>query len=92
MSDEREARALERHAQTGLTVLVVGLLGWVGLTTQETQIKIAQITTELAQIKAHIEEPRLRVEDVVRRVERLEDLTIEKLEKEARANERKRND
>lgn len=76
-----ETRTLERHAQTALTVLVVALLGWVGLTTQETQVKVAQLTVEIEQIQSQLELAPLRVTDTVRRMERLEDIYIQLREK-----------
>jgi len=72
-----ETRTLERHAQTALTILVVALLAWVGLTTQETQVKVAQLTVEIEQIQSQLELTPLRVTDTVRRMERLETIYIE---------------
>lgn len=36
-------RAFERHAQTALVLLLVALLIWVGKTTQDTAVQIAQL-------------------------------------------------
>jgi peptidoglycan hydrolase CwlO-like protein len=42
MVDEM-SRAFERHAQTALVMLIVALLLWVGKTTQDTSVTIAQL-------------------------------------------------
>lgn len=48
----------ERHAQTALTVLVVGLLAWVGVTTQTTAIDVAKLTVKVEQLEQEIRDLR----------------------------------
>lgn len=55
----------ERHVQTALTLLVVGLLGWIGWTVSDNSKSIAQI------LQFQKENER-RFEATDRRVERLE--------------------
>lgn len=49
--------AFERHAQTGLVLLLVALLLWVGNTTQATAVAVAEMRVELSYLKAAAEEP-----------------------------------
>jgi len=43
-TDDRRSSAFERHLQTGLAVLVIGLMGWVGITTSDTS-RISAVTS-----------------------------------------------
>jgi hypothetical protein len=69
---QRPGPGFERHAQTGLTVLVVALLCWVGLTTQNTQVEVAKIVVKVSSLEAAAKVPDARVDDLTRRVEALE--------------------
>ena len=46
----------ERHAQTALTILVVGLLAWVGFTTQKTQVDMAVVVEKISNMQIQITE------------------------------------
>lgn len=70
--DER-IPALERHAQTVIAVMVVGLLAWVGMTTQATQVKVAELAVEVNHLKNVIRTPEARVNDLTRRIELIEE-------------------
>lgn len=72
--------ALERHAQTVLVLLLVALLLWVGNTTQNTAVAVAEMRVELAFLKATVAKPALehadctkQLADLRKRVAGLED-------------------
>lgn len=67
-----DMNAFERHAQTGIAVLLVMLLGWVGLTTQATQVKVAELSIEVNHLKNTLSVPEPRVDDLTRRIDILE--------------------
>jgi hypothetical protein len=69
---QNDLSAFERHAQTGIAVLLVMLLGWVGLTTQSTQVKVAQLTVEVNHLKNALAIPEPRLDDLTRRIDILE--------------------
>lgn len=50
-------RAFERHAQTALVLLLVALLLWVGNTTQQTAVTVAEMRVEIAYLKLSVERP-----------------------------------
>lgn len=73
------ANTFERHAQTALVLLLVGLLMWVGNTTQATAVAIGSMRVEIAFLKAAAAAPppqyvelSKRVDDQVDRLNRLE--------------------
>ena len=70
--DRRSATAFERHAQTGLTVVLVALLVWVGSTTQTTQIKLAELAVEVKNLKDVVRTPNARMNDLTSRIELIE--------------------
>ena len=43
LEDRRSSRTFERHLQTGLAVIVISLIGWLGMTTLETS-RISAVT------------------------------------------------
>lgn len=49
--------SMERHTQTALVLLLVALLLWVGGTTQNTAVSVAEMRVEVAYLKAAIERP-----------------------------------
>ena len=51
------SNTFERHAQTALVLLLVALLMWVGNTTQNTALSVAEMRVELVFLKAAIERP-----------------------------------
>lgn len=71
--------AFERHAQTALVLLLVALLLWVGSTTQETSVSVAELRVEIAYLKVSVERPHAHVElaqsiqDIRQRVTALEE-------------------
>jgi cell division protein FtsB len=67
-------RAFERHAQTALVLVLVALLLWVGDTTQNTSLVVAEMRVELAFLKASNEKPSEEIKSLNRRVDSLESL------------------
>jgi hypothetical protein len=61
----------ERHAQTALVLLLVALLLWVGNTTQQTAVTVAEMRVEMAYLKVKVDEPR---QDHIDCTEQLADL------------------
>ena len=81
MSTEEEAmnvssRAFERHAQTALVLVLVALLLWVGDTTQNTSLVVAEMRVELAFLKASNEKPSDEIKLLNSRVDTLEALVF----------------
>ncbi len=71
--------AFERHAQTALVLVLVALLLWVGNTTQNTAVTVAEMRVEVAFLKALSEQPppqyiemSKRLDEQTRRIESLE--------------------
>lgn len=46
----------EQHAQTGLTLAIVGLLGWVGVTLSSLQTTVAAMAVEIKSLQAQVQE------------------------------------
>ena len=70
--DRRKGTAFERHSQTGLTLLGVALLVWVGSTTQSTQIKLAELAVEVNNMKDIVRAPQANLDNLTARVKALE--------------------
>ena len=70
--DRRSLNSFERHAQTGLTLVLVALLVWVGSTTQTTQIKLAELAVEVKNLKDVFRTPNSRMNDLTSRIELIE--------------------
>lgn len=51
------SNTLERHTQTALVLLLVALLLWVGGTTQNTAVSVAEMRVEIAYLRRQIERP-----------------------------------
>ena len=47
--------AFERHTQTALVLLLVALLLWVGATTQNTSVTVAEMKVEISYLKEAVE-------------------------------------
>lgn len=76
MTDEKEkvtANTFERHAQTALVLLLVALLLWVGSTTQDTAVAVAEMRVELAYLKIAVDEPAAEHKECARAVGDLQD-------------------
>ena len=63
---------MERHLQTVIVVLLVGLLGWVGATVQQTQVAVAEVSVEIEYLKKEITKPNERISDLEVRLDRIE--------------------
>lgn len=51
IAHDRVSSAFERHTQTALVMLLVALLLWVGNTTQQTSIEVAELKVEIRYLK-----------------------------------------
>jgi len=63
---------VERHLQTIIVVIIVGLLGWVGSTVQETQVQLAGVQVELQNIKENLLMDRSKFNSIEKRLDDLE--------------------
>lgn len=63
---------IERHLQTLIVVIVVGLLGWVGTTVQETQVAVAKLSVEIEFLKTEIQKPSSKFKEIEARLDRIE--------------------
>ena len=69
---EKSRISIERHLQTLIVVIIVGLLGWVGTTVQETQVAVAKLTVELEFLKKEIQAPTRKFETIETRLDSIE--------------------
>ena len=78
---EMVTNAFERHAQTGLVLLLVALLVWVGNTTQTTSVSVAEMKVELAFLKGQLQKPHVHPEiaEIMRKIDTCEN-RVNKLE------------
>lgn len=81
--------SFERHAQTALVLILVALLLWVGNTTQNTAVTVAEMRVEVAYLKAISEQPppqysemSKRLDDQHARIDYLESRLDQLLEKD----------
>ena len=91
-NDEDEgvvSNSFERHAQTALVLVLVALLLWVGNTTQNTAVAVAEMRVEVAYLKALSELPppqflelSKRMDDQRNRIDYLESRLDQLLERE----------
>lgn len=68
-----KVNAFERHAQTALVLLLVALLLWVGKTTQNTAVSVAEMRVELSYMKGTIADPPERDVGLAKRIVILEE-------------------
>ena len=64
--------SIERHLQTLIVVIIVGLLGWVGNTVQETQVAVAKLTVEMEFLKIEVAKPSSQIFNLEHRLDALE--------------------
>ena len=65
-------RALERHAQTILVLILVALLLWVGGTTQQTAVKVAAMSVQVASLKQRVDLSPNEFQRIERRLDGIE--------------------
>ena len=65
-------KTLERHLQTLIVIIIVGLLGWVGTTVQETQVAVAKLTVELQFVKNELRKPDQKFQRIEERLDSIE--------------------
>ena len=64
--------SIERHLQTLIVIIIVGLLGWVGTTVQETQVAVAKLTVEMEFLKIEVARPSSQIFNLEHRLDELE--------------------
>lgn len=64
--------SIERHLQTLIVIIIVGLLGWVGTTVQETQVAVAKLTVEMEFLKIEVAKPSSQIFNLEHRLDELE--------------------
>lgn len=64
--------SIERHLQTLIVIIIVGLLGWVGTTVQETQVAVAKLTVEMEFLKIEVARPSSQIFNLEHRLDALE--------------------
>lgn len=70
--DEIQRVSMERHLQTVIVVIIVGLLGWVGSTVQATQVAVAQLAIEMEYMKLELQKPQARFANIEERLDIVE--------------------
>jgi len=72
VSNELKPVTMERHLQTVIVVTIVSLLGWVGVTVQQTQVAVARLSIEIEYLKAEVAKPNARFESMEKRLDAIE--------------------
>ena len=67
-----EPVTFERHLQTIIVVIIVSLLGWVGITVQQTQVAVAQLSVEIEYLKDAASKPEAKFREIEKRLDRIE--------------------
>jgi hypothetical protein len=70
-NDHRVTSAFERHAQTSAVMLLVALLLWVGNTTQNTAVAVAEMRVEMVYLKATMNRPDPQFAELSKRIDTL---------------------
>ena len=65
------SNTVERHTQTVVVLVLAALLFWVGNTTQETSVSVAEMRIEVAFLKEAAERPAPGIKNLNERVDRL---------------------
>ena len=76
MTDTRPV-TMERHLQTVIVVIIVSLLGWVGVTVQQTQVAVARLSIEIEYLKTEVAKPSERFESMEKRLDAIENRLAE---------------
>lgn len=63
---------MERHLQSVIVVIIVGILGWVGITVQATQVAVAQISVEIEYLKIEVRKPNTRFQEIESRLDKID--------------------
>ena len=64
MTKEDNAMKLERHTQTILTAVIIGLIGWVGVTVTGTRTDLAKTAVSLDGLKDTVHKIEMRVDRI----------------------------
>ena len=71
MTDENKT-TVERHLQTLIVIVIVGLLGWVGTTVQSTEVAVAKLAVEIEFLKKDIHMDGVGMAEIERRLDSIE--------------------
>ena len=71
MTDENKT-TVERHLQTLIVIVIVGLLGWVGTTVQSTEVAVAKLAVEIEFLKKDIHRDSVGMAEIERRLDSIE--------------------
>lgn len=63
--DRRKSSVFERHLQTGLVLLAVGLLGWNGVTTSDTSSGMAVLDERVSWMGGAVSELKTQISSLV---------------------------
>lgn len=75
--EARESRSvLERHVQTIIGAVVVGLLGWVGITLQDMTASVARLEEKVAGLERQLMHLQSQTADRYTRQDAVRDLTV----------------
>ena len=72
MAEDQSRVNVERHLQTLIVIIIVGLLGWVGTTVQSTEVAVAKLTVELEFLKEEMRIPNERFANFEKRLDSIE--------------------
>jgi septal ring factor EnvC (AmiA/AmiB activator) len=67
-----ENHTFERHAQTALVLLIVGLLSWVGITTHKTALTLATITADIGHLDEMLDRDQHKFQEIEQRLDSIE--------------------
>lgn len=72
MSEESKLTTTERHLQSVIVIIIVSVLGWVGVTVQQTSVAVARLTVEIEHLKAEVRRPGEKFIEIERRLDKIE--------------------
>ena len=86
-----QQRAIERHAQTVLVLVLVAILLWVGSTTQKTAVQVASMAVQIDHLRERVNRPPAQFQRIEQRLDdierQLQGISNEHLEFRRRMNE-----
>lgn len=72
MGMTEQQRAIERHAQTVLVLVLVAILLWVGSTTQKTAVQVASMTVQIENLRERVNRPPIQFDRIETRLDAIE--------------------
>lgn len=67
-----QQRAIERHAQTVLVLVLVAILLWVGSTTQKTAVQVASMSVQIENLRERVNQPPAQFQRIEQRLDDIE--------------------